>query len=90
MTETSFRNNKASENLNNKLLEKVNDRGTLASYLMSPLSKNTNPGNTSRLKLVKDCISSRVNDMLIHNRIPGTLYNNLSTFRDTDKSFYLK
>ena len=68
----------------------MKDSGTLASYLMSPLSKITNPGNTSQLKLIKDSNSSRVNDMLIHNTIPGTLYNNLLTFRDTDKKFKWK
>ena len=43
MTESSSKNNKAIENLNNKLLDIMNARGILASYLMSPLSKNTNP-----------------------------------------------
>ena len=33
-------NNLALENLNNKLLEIMNDRGILASYLLSPLSKD--------------------------------------------------
>ena len=36
-------NNKAKEKLNNELLEIMNDRGILAPYLMSPLSKITNP-----------------------------------------------
>ena len=45
-TETS-NNNKAVENLKNKLLEIMNDRGIPASYLMSPLSKITNPENNS-------------------------------------------
>ena len=43
ITETSIKNNNALENLNSKLLEIMNDRGILASYLMSPLSKITNP-----------------------------------------------
>ena len=43
ITESSIKNNQAIENLNNKLLEIMNDRGVLASYLMSPLSKITNP-----------------------------------------------
>ena len=47
-------NNKAIENINNKLLEILNDRGILATYLMSPLSKITNPENSSPVKLVKD------------------------------------
>ena len=48
ITETSIKNNQAIENLNNKLLEIMNDRGILATYLMSPLSKITNPENTSQ------------------------------------------
>ena len=39
ITETSVKTNEAIETLNNKLLETMNDRGIVASYLMSPLSK---------------------------------------------------
>ena len=90
ITESSIKNNQAIENLNNKLLEIMNDRGILASYLMSPLSKITNPENTTQFKLIKDSISNRVNDLKINNSIPITLYNNLLTFRDTNKQFELK
>ena len=89
-TESSVGNNQAIENLNNKLLEIMNDRGILASYLMTPLSKITDPENTSQFKLVKDSTSNRVNDLLIHNTIPITLRDNLLTFRDTGKEFELK
>ena len=51
----------------------MNDRGILASYLMSPLSKITNRENTSQFKLVKDPSSNRFNDLKIHS-IPITLY----------------
>ena len=90
MTENSFKNNQALEKLNNKLLEIMNDRGILASYLMSLLSKITNPENTSQFKLVKDHNSNRVNDLLIKNTIPITLHDNLLTFRDTGTEFELK
>ena len=90
ITETSLKNNQAIENLNDKLLEIMNDRGILASYLMSPLSKITNPENTSQFKLVKDSSSNRVNDLKIHNSKPITLYGNKLTFRDTNKQFELK
>ena len=43
IAETSLKNNRAIENLNNQLLEIMNDRGILAAYLMSPVSKITNP-----------------------------------------------
>ena len=53
MTETSSRNNVALEDLNEKFLEKMNDRGIIASFLLSSLSKNTYPENTTQFKLVK-------------------------------------
>ena len=49
---TSKENNRALVNLNNKFLEIMNDRGILASYLMSPLSKITNP--VSKIVLISD------------------------------------
>ena len=57
---------------------------------MSPLSKITNPENTTQFKLVKDSTSSRVNDLKINNSIIITLHNILLTFRDTNKQFELK
>ena len=62
ISEITMRNNQAIENLNNKLLEIMNDRGIVTTYLMSPLSKITNPENLSRFKLVEDSNSNRVND----------------------------
>ena len=90
IAESSLKNNQAIENLNNKLLEILNVRSLLATYLMSPLSKITNPENTTQPKLVKDSSSNRVNDLLIHNTIPITLHDNLLTFRDTNTVFELK
>ena len=90
ITETSIKNNKAIEKLNNKLLEIMNDRGIVATYLMSPLSKITNPENTSQFRLQRDHNSNRVNDLLMKNKIPTTLYGNMLTFRDTNKQFELK
>ena len=90
LTETSKQNNQALENLNNKLLEIRNDRCILASYLMPPLSKITNRENTTQFKLVKDSISNRVNDLLIHNTIPITLQEIFLAFRDTNEQFGLK
>ena len=89
ITESSTENNLALENVNNKLLEIMNDRGILASHLMSPLSKITNPENTNQFKLVRDRNSNRVNDLLMKNKITITLYGNMLTFRDTGKEFEL-
>ena len=90
ITESSMKINQAIENLNNKLLEIMNDRGIIASYLLSPLAKITNPEISTQFKLVKDSSSNRVNDLLIHNSIPITLHDNLLTFRDSYKQFELK
>ena len=73
LTESFIKNIQALENLNNKLLEIMTARGILATYLMSPLSRITNPENTSQFKLVKDHNSNRVNDLLIKNTTPITL-----------------
>ena len=90
ITEYSKENNLALENLNNKLLEIMNDRGIISSYLLSPLAKIINPENTTQFKLVKDHNSKRVNDLKINKTIPITLYGNILTFRDTGKQFELK
>ena len=90
ITEASFQNNLAIENLNIKLLEIMNDRCMIASYFLSPLAKVTNPENSTHFKLVKDSSSNRVNDLLIHNTLPITLHDNLITFRDSGKVFELK
>ena len=83
-----------SENLtkaiNNNLLEIMNDRGILATYLMSPLSRITNPDNATQFRLVKGSSSNRVSDLKINKTIPITLYGNKLTFRDTNKQFELK
>ena len=67
----------------------MNDRGIKHSYLLSPVSKIPNPENTSQFIIVKDSKSNRVNDLLIHNTKPVTLYDNLLIFRDTNKVFEL-
>ena len=90
ITETSIKNNQSLESLNNKLLEIMNDRGVIASYLLSPLSKITNPENSTQFKLVKDANSNRVNDFKIYNSIPIILLDNLLTFRDSGRIIELK
>ena len=89
ITDSSIKNNQAIENVNNKLLEIMNDRGILATYLMSALSKITNPENKSQFRLEKDHNSNRVNVLLMKNKIPITFYGNMLTFRDTKKQFEL-
>ena len=64
----------------------MNDRGIISSYLLSPLSKITNPEKSGQYKLVKDSNSNRVNDLLIHNSIPIIFF----FFRDSNKQFDFK
>ena len=90
IVESFIESNKALEHLNNKFLEKMNDRGILASYLMSPLSEITNPENANQFRLVKDSSSNRVIDLKIHSSILFTLHDNFLFFRDTGKEFELK
>ena len=90
IVETSNEHNKALENLNSKLLDKMNGRGVLASYLMSPLSKITLPEKICQFKLVKESNSNRVNDLKMNKTIPIIPYNNLLTLRDTGKKLELK
>ena len=52
LTESSIETNQILDKLNNKLLEKLNDRGIIASYSLSSLSKVTNPENTTQFILV--------------------------------------
>ena len=90
MTATSIKNDNTLENLNDNTLEIRKDRVILASYLLSPPSKITNPENTSQFNFVKYHNSKRAKDLLINNTITVTLYNNLLTFRDTGKKFELQ
>ena len=68
MTENSIKNNKALDNLKNKLVKIMNDTGKIADYLMSPSPSNR----------VNDLLT------LLNNSIPITLHDNLLTFLDTN------
>ena len=68
MTETSIYNNKTLDILKDKLLEILNDGGVLASFLLSPLSKITNPEHTRQIKIETYPSSNRVNDLLIRKQ----------------------
>ena len=63
----------------------MNDRGILATFLLSLLSKITNPEHTSQFKLIKYPISKKINDLLINKTIPVTLNNIFLRFRDAVK-----
>ena len=85
LTENSVNNNKAIENLNEKILELMDEKGMIAPYLVSSLSNIFK----SQFELRKDPISTKINDFLIHRGIPVTLFSNMIIFRDSNKSFKL-
>ena len=90
ITETSINNNKALSNLNEKVLELMNDKGMIAPYLASSLVNLFKPENKSQFRLRKDHNSTKMNDFLIHGSIPVTLFSNMITFRDSNKTFRLE
>ena len=90
ITENSINNNKAIENLKEKILELMNDKGMITSYLASSLVNLLKPENKSQFRLKKDPNSTKMNDFLINKVIPVTLVSNLLIFRDSNKSFKLE
>ena len=90
ITENSINNNKAIENLNEKILELMNERGLIASYLTTPLVEAFKKDNKSQFRLRKDPNSLKLNDFLIHGNIPVTIFSNMITFRDSNKTFRLE
>ena len=90
LTENSINNNKAIENLNEKLLELMNDKGLISPYLTSSLVNLFKPENNSQFRLIKDFSSTKMNDFKINKGIPVTLVSNLLIFRDSNKSFKLE
>ena len=90
LTENSNNNNKAIENLNEKILELMNDKGMIATYLASSLVSLFKLENKSQFRLKKDLNLTKRNDFLINKGIPVTLVSNLLIFRDSNKSFKLE
>ena len=90
ITEDSINNNKAIENLNEKVLKLMNDKGMIAPYLTTSLAEVFKKDNKSQFRLRKDPNSTKMNDFLIHGNIPVTIFSNMITFRDSNKSFRLE
>ena len=89
-TETSIKNNKAISDLNEKVLELMDERSLIAPYLASSFVNLFKPENESQFRLRKNLNSTKMNDFLIHGNIPVSLYRNIITFRDGNKSFRLE
>ena len=90
LTENSINNNKAIENLNEKILELMDEKGIIASYLTTSLVEVFKKDNKSQFRLRKDPNSTKMNDFLIHGNIPVTIFSNMITFRDSNKTFRLE
>ena len=90
ITENSINNNKTIENLNEKILELMNDKGLIAPYLTTSLVEVFKKDNKSQFRLRKDHNSTKMNDFLIHGTIPVTIFSNMMVFRDSNKSFRLE
>ena len=61
LTENSINNNKAIENLNEKILEMMNDKGLISPYLASSLVNLFKAENKSQFRFKKDLNSTKVN-----------------------------
>ena len=88
VTESSINNLKAMENLNERILELVNDKGLIAPYLASSLVNLFKPENKSQFRR-KDLKSTKMNNFLINDGIPVSLFSIMIIFRDKNKSFKL-
>ena len=86
ITENSINNNKAIENLNEKVLESMNDKGLIDSSLIEVIKSD----NKGQFRLTKDPNSTKPNDFLINEKVPVTIFSNMLTFRDTKKDFKIE
>ena len=86
LTENSIINNKAIEYLNEKVLESMNDKGLIDSFLIDVIKSD----NRSQFRLCKDLDSTKPNDFLINEKVPVSILSNMLIFRDTNKVFKLE
>ena len=90
ITESSINNNKAISDLNEKVSQLMYDNGIIAHYLTTSLVEVFKKDNKSQFRLRKDPHSFKMNDFLIHGNIPVTIFSNMITFRDSNKTFKLE
>ena len=65
----------------------MNDKGLIAPYLTTSLVEVFIKHNKSQFRLRKDPNSTKMNVFLIHGTIPVSIFSNMITFRDSDKTF---
>ena len=85
-SESSINNNKAIENLNEKVLESMNDKGLIDSSLIEVIKSD----NKGQFRLIKDPNSTKPNDFLINEKVPVTIISKMLTFRDIKKVFKIE
>ena len=90
ITENSINNNKAIENLNEKILELMIDKGMIAPYLTTSLVEVFKKDNKSQFRFRKHPNSTKMNNFLIHGNMPVTIFSNMITFRVSNKTFRLE
>ena len=61
----------------------------IAPYSARSLVNLLKPENKSQFVLKKDLNSTKMNDFLMNEGIPVTLFSDVLTFRDSNKSFKL-
>ena len=61
----------------------------IAPYLASYSVNLSTPDNKSHFRLKKDPNSTRMIDFLLNGGLPVSIYSNLLTFRDSNRSFKL-
>ena len=68
----------------------MNDKGLIAPYLTTSFVEVFKKDNKSQFRLRKDPNSTKMNDFLIHGSKPVTIFSNMITFRDSNKTFRLE
>ena len=89
ITETSIKNNKVIENMNEKILDLMNNKSMIAHTIASSLVNIFKPENKSQFRLREDLNSTRMNDFLMNGEIPVRIHDNMLTFRYSNRSFKL-
>ena len=67
----------------------MNDEGMIAPVLASSLVNLFETENKSQFRITKDLNSNNMKDFFINTSLPITLYSNMLTFRETNRSFKL-
>ena len=65
----------------------MNDKGMIAPYFAPSLVNLFTLENKSEFRLIKDLNSTEMNNFSMNVGIPFTLYSNMLTFRDSNKTF---